>query len=99
MIHLYHSSTYLYHVKVDPAKHELLRTMAIDKLKLIFLVLSTNLYACKQDGTPPCTWAYTSSNETFWYEWPVAQQNIVLCETDLYSFICFPIAYFILKMK
>jgi hypothetical protein len=99
MIHLYHSSTYLYHGKVDPVKLELLRTMAIDKFKLVFLVLSSNLYACKQDGTPPCIWACTSFNETFWYEWPIAQQNIVLCETDLYSFICFPIVYFILKMK
>lgn len=40
-----------------------------------------------------------TSNETFWYEWPVAQQNIVVCETDRYSFICFPIVYIILKMK
>jgi hypothetical protein len=46
--------------------------------------------------TPPHT-RLTSSKEAFWYEWPVAQQNIVLCET--YSFTCFPIVCIVLKMK
>jgi len=49
MIHLYHSSTYLYHVKVDPAKHELLRTMAIDKLKLILFFPPTYMLVNKME--------------------------------------------------